>query len=246
MGRTLTAFFLPCLALITSTVASGLAVADHCKCDRCGSACQHGELVECTVYVPVTVVETRMKSRVVKNVEQREEKYTAFKRVPVTRSVTKEHCYMDDEVRTKKITEKKCHLVRNPVVRTIHVNRYVPEMREYSVTREICTDCGKICVEEPCQCMVMRKQPDIVSENCEEVDVVFETREREISYCVKVPKKEEIPCYEETVYKLQPVEQTRMVEVCVPEVIKEPCEVMVRKMIPKKILCCRTCSKHHH
>jgi hypothetical protein len=62
---------------------------------------------------------------------------------------------------------------------------------------------------------------------------------------VKVPKKEKILCGEEKTCEIVPVEQTRMVTVCVPKLIKVPEVVYVRKMIPQTIYCCPSCAKHH-
>ena len=57
-----------------------------------------------------------MKTCVVKKQVEREETYTVFKVVPVKRTYTKEKCYLKDEVRTKTITQEKCHRVSNVVV----------------------------------------------------------------------------------------------------------------------------------
>ncbi len=217
------------------------ALAEHTGCPQCGSTCESCQLVECTVYVPMTVMEKRIQNCVVNKTEQREETYTVFKRVPKTRNITKEICYLQDDVRTQTITEKKCHRVMNPVVRMEHVNVYEPELRETTVTREVCTECGKVCIEEPCTCTVMVKRPDVQMRECQEPDVVFETTKRDISYCVKTPKKATIPCAEETVYELVPVEKTRTVNVCVPEIVPNVVEVPVQKMVAKRVLCCPSC-----
>jgi hypothetical protein len=192
-------------------------------------------------------METRARSQVIYKTEQREETYTVFRRVPKTQKFTKERCYLDDEVRTQMITEKKCHRVMNPVIRMEHVNVLEPEVREMVVSKQPCTDCDKVCTEEPCVCTVMVKRPDVRTRVCETPDVVFSESKRQIDYCVKVPKKQTIPCAEETVYELVPVEKKRTVEVCVPEIIKEAIEVPVKKMVAKKILCCKSCcGKFHH
>jgi hypothetical protein len=235
------------MAFLAAGYAAGsFALAGHGCCQRCGSSCQTCQLVECTVYVPVTVMETRARSRVIYKTEQREETYTVFKRVPKTQKFTKERCYLDDEVRTQTITEKKCHRVTNPVIRMEHVHVYEPQIREI-VPPGSCTDCDKVTTEEPCTCTVMVKRPDVRTRTCEQPDVVFSETKRQIDYCVKVPKKQTIPCAEETVFELVPVEKKRTVEVCVPEILKEAIEVPVQKMMAKKILCCKTCcGKLHH
>jgi hypothetical protein len=133
----------------------------------------------------------------------------------------------------------------NPVVRTYTVNVSEQEIREGTVTRESCTACGKVCTEEPCTCVVTVERPETRTVTCEVPDVVFETKKREINYCVKVPKKQVTTCAEETVYKLVPVEKTRTVCVCVPRVIKEPVEVTVQKMVPQTVLCCESCCSKH-
>ena len=247
MGRTLCSTAIAVVTSLTLSCVTGSLVYGGHNCQKCGTSCSSGELVECTVYVPMTVMEMRSQSRVEYKTEQREETYTVFQRVPKTRKYTKEKCYLDDEVRTQTITEKKCHRVMNPVVRIENVNVLEPEVREGVIQKEVCTKCGKICIEEPCSCTVMVPRADVRTQTCEVPDVVFEETKRQIDYCVKVPKKQTIPCAEETVYELKPVEKKRTVEACVPKIVKEPVEVPVRKMVAQKILCCRACcGKTHH
>jgi hypothetical protein len=214
---------------------------DGC-CQECGAECTRCPLKTCTIMVPMNITETRVRTRVEKVTEDREEKYTVFQHVPVTRKITKERCYLDDEVRTKMITEKECHRVTVPVIRTCVVK--VPEtvQQEIMVQREICTPEGKVCVEEPCIREITVERDDYVSKTCQEPQVVIETKQREISYCVKTPKKEVIPCCEETRYELQPVEKTRTVQVCVPKIVKEPYCVTVCKLMPKTVQCCPDCA----
>jgi hypothetical protein len=79
------------------------------------------------------------------------------------------------------------------------------------------------------------------SANCCKEDVVFETTKREIDYCVRVPKTHKQVCAEETEYKLVPVEKTRKVLVCVPEIVEVPEQVTVCRMVPQVKQCCPTC-----
>ena len=230
---------LTCLPVIESAPA----YAD-CRCDHCGSACNTHQLVKKTVMVPCEVTETQLKTCVVKREVEKEETYTVFKRVPVTRKFEKETCYLEDEVKTQTIECKQCKQVENPVVRTFAVNVPVTETHMGTRQREVCTHCGKVCIEEPCQCQVTRMQRDMRTSNYCEKDVVFETTKKEISYCVKTPKKHTEFCAEETVYVLEPVEKTRKVVVCVPEIIKQPVDVKVVKMLPKTIYCCEKCARH--
>jgi hypothetical protein len=229
-------------ATSAATVAGGHHGHQPC-CQHCGTTCQAYQLVERTILVPITITETRMKSRVVSTIKDREETCTVFRRVPVTRKFEKEICYLDDEVRTKTITETECHRVDNPVVRTSVIK--VPEtvIRPEVVQKEICTEHGVVCVEEVCEKAITVLRDDFRTDTYCEPDVVFEKSTRQIDYCVKVPKKTTIPCAEETVYELVPVTKTRVVQVCVPEIVKEPYEVQVRKMVPKTILCCEPCTK---
>jgi len=108
---------------------SRASLADSCSCQRCGSSCPTYKLVERTIQGPVTVMEKRVKTRVVKCLKEQEETYTVFKRVPVKKKVTKKQCYLEDEIKTMTITEKKCRVVNNPVVRATNVNVYEPEIR---------------------------------------------------------------------------------------------------------------------
>lgn len=229
--------------------AVGVVSAGNCRCHHCGTHCQPGRLVKKTITVPTVVTETRLKTCIVKTMQEREETYTVFKRVPVKKTYNKETCYLDDEVRTKTITKKNCKRVKLPVTTDYAVNVPVEEFRPKTIHKELCSDCGKACIEEPCMCKVTRMTRDVRSKQCERDDIVFETIKKEINYCVKVPKKHTEFCREETVYKLEPVEKTRKVTVCVPEIIKKPVEVKKVKMLKKTIYCCEKCHKkhvHHH
>ena len=230
------------LALVASCFLLFVSTVNASNCESCGCNCSKSKLVKRTVMCPATVVETRMKSRVVYTNEQREEKYTAFERVEEKRQITKEVCYLEDEVKTKKIEQKNCKVVQVPVVRTCKCKFPQPEIRSGVRCREVCTECGcKICVEEPYNCEVVRMIDGVKSDNYCEPQLVFEKLEKDIFYCVKTPKKKKEVVCEEVVYKLKPVTKTRTVDVCVPKIVKEPCEVLVKKMVPKTIYCCEKC-----
>jgi hypothetical protein len=229
------------LLLMNPYLASG---AGPC-CQHCGAHCESHRLVPKTVMVPIVVTETRIKPCVVEKTEEREETYTVFKRVPVKRKYEKEVCYLEDEVKTKKITKTECHRVTNPVFRTSVVNVPQTEMQTTMVREEVCTECGKICVERPCTCQVTRLHKELRSSECQEQDIAFEKMTKDISYCVKTPKIRKELCAEETVYELVPVEKTRKICVCVPEILKKPVDVQVTKMVPKTIYCCEKCCKLH-
>jgi hypothetical protein len=214
-------------------------------CEKCGAACEQSRLIKCTIKVPATVVETRMKSCVEYVCEERDETHTVFKRVPEKREIYKEVCYLEDEVKSKPITEKKCHRVEIPVSRTCKVKVPITETREGVRRYEICTDCGKVCVEEPCTCQVVRELDGYKSDCYDEQQIVFENTKRDMFYCVKTPKKKKDLVCEETAYKLVPVEKTRKVEVQIPKIVKQPVEVMVRKMVSKTIYCCEKCQCQH-
>lgn len=235
------------LALI-SALPGAMVVANHAmhnRCDRCGNPCEHSHLVARTVMVPMEVVETRMKTCVVNKTVERDETYTVFKRVPEKRKFTKQTCYLADEVKTQTVTEKQCHVVMNPVERDYKVNVPEVEIHEGTQTR-VCHHCGQTyCIEEPCTCTVTRTHEEPRHQSYQEPDVVFTESKKDISYVVKVPKKKTEVCAEETVYKLEPVQKTRKVQVCIPELVKQPVEVKVVKMVEKTIYCCETCSQHH-
>lgn len=239
------------LAVFAADVNSwGQAQAGHGHrrpgcCEQCGVACGAPRLVECTVKVPVTVAETQMQSKVITKVVDREETYTVFQRVPVTRKFVKEKCYLEDEVQTKTVTKTECHRVTNPVERTAHVKVPETEIRQEMVRKPICTEHGLLCVEVPCERAVTVLRDDIQTDSYCEQDVVFAKTTRDISYVVKVPKKQVVPCAEEVVYELVPVEKTRIVQACVPEIVKQPVEVNVCKTLTKKILCCQACAHKH-
>jgi hypothetical protein len=229
---------------LTLAAPCALVIANHAlhgHCERCGCACEHTHLVACKVKVPMQVTETRVKTCVIQKMKESEETCTVFKRVPVKRQITKERCYLADEVKTQMITEKGCQIVQNPVVSEYQVDVPETECREGTRTR-VCHHCGKTyCIEEPCTCMVTTTHKEPRSCTYCEPQLVITEKKREIAYCVKVPKKETEVCAEETVYKLEPVQQTRKVQICVPELVKQPVEVCVTKMVEKTIYCCQKC-----
>ncbi|QDV25548.1 hypothetical protein [Aureliella helgolandensis] len=216
------------------------------RCGQCGKACQQHMLVETTMMCPVKVIETRLKPCLVETCEEREETYTAFRRVPEKRTIKKELCYLLDEVKSKEIVEKSCQLVNVDVTRVNNVLVPQYEMGQTCVQKQVCTECGPVCVEECCLEEKARMIPDVrVEQDCEK-QLVFQETKKDFFYCVKTPKKHTIECAEETVYKLEPVEQTRKVKVNVPKIEYQPYEVEVVKMLPKKVVCCVHCSRRTH
>lgn len=238
-----------CLAtsLLMTAVANG-GVGKHAAksqhqpcCENCGIACSSCDLCEHTVMVPMMVTETRMKPCVVKKQVEREETYTVFQREPVKRTYAKEKCYLKDEVRTKTITQEKCHRVSNVIVSEFPVQVPTTETRSSVVEQERCVDGQRVVVEQPCESQVTVLTEGRQSANCCKEDVVFETTKRDIDYCVRVPKTYKQVCAEETEYKLVPVMKTRKVTVCVPEIVDVPEEVTVCKMVPQVKQCCPKC-----
>ena len=195
------------------------------------------------IRVPCTVIETQMKSRVVCTTEEREETYTAFKLTPTTDTYHKETCYLDPEVKTKKITTKECKLVPMPVTKTFAVNVPTRELRESCQGKSCCSDC---CPEKPCLKCVVRLHREKRVGQTERDQLVFEETTKDIFYCVEFPKKKKEFCFSEEYDKLEPVKKTRKVQVCVPKIVKEPCEVEVVKMLPTIIYCCESCNKKPH
>ncbi len=214
------------------------------RCEHCGKSCQPHMLVEKTIMCPVQVIETRVKPCLVEKCEERDEKYTAFQCVPDTRTIKKECCYLLDEVKSKEITEKKCQLVDIEVSRTKNVLVPAYELVETCVQKQVCTECGPMCVEERC----LQEKARMAAGTCQEQDtdkqLVFMETKKDFFYCVKTPKKHTIECAKETFYKLKPVEKTRKVQVTVPKIEYVPYEVEVTKMLPKKVVCCVSCSHH--
>lgn len=126
--------------------AGSCPACQHC-CAECGRQCDPCDLQVCTIRVPARVVETRVKVEVVKQPETREEKYTVFQLVPKTRKFEQQRCYLKHDVKSKVITQEKCHLVKLPVEQTINVKTYHPECRE------IPDPCGE-CPPQMCEVMV--------------------------------------------------------------------------------------------
>jgi hypothetical protein len=191
---------------------------------------------------PTQVTETQVRYVTETKTEEHELPYTVFQRVPVTRKYERECCYLADEAKTKVIQWKECRRVDNPATQTYTVQ--VPETECRVGTRQVCRciDGEQVMCEEPYTYEVTVLRPEVRSNNCSQPDVVFETKSDVLSYCVKSPKKYKIPCAEETVYKLEPVEKTRKVSVCVPVKVAKPVEVTVCRMVPKTIVCCQACA----
>jgi len=209
-------------------------------CSHCGARdCQ---VVECTVMVPMTVTETRVKNCVVTKHVDRQETYTVFRRVPEKRKYTKELCYLDDEVKSKEIERKTCHIVMNPVEQTFRVKVPVCEVQTQMVESEQCIDGEMVIVEEPCTKTVVREQEEVRTQTCERPQLVHDVTKCTIDYCVKTPKKHEVPCMEEVEYKLVPETRTRTVTACVPTIERQTYDVQVTKMFPQTVICCQHCA----
>lgn len=230
---------------LLSIPAAQTAKGDHGHhCEKCGNSNNACGMVEKTVLCPVKVIETRVKPRVTTECKIIEEKYTAYRVVPEKRTITKDCCYLLDEVKSKEIVEQSCALVDVNVVseKNVQVPQY--ELVEKCSEKQVCTECGPACVEECCVEEIARMHADVcVEERCEKQLLIHKTT-KEIFYCVKTPKKHTIECAEETIYKLEPVEKTRKVKVNVPKIEYVPYEVEVVKMLPKKILTCEECTPH--
>jgi len=248
MNRTYRLVLVLVLAVTAPSDSLGGCDSDSCGrgkanicCQACGCDCCPCEIRQHTVMVPMCVTETRMKVKIVREMKERKKTYTVFKRVPVKRTYSKECCYLEKEVVTKEITKIKCRRVKNDLILEDTVGTPVIELHPGVRRREVCTACGKMCVEEPCTCQVVRleKQPRV--RYCKQQDVVFEECKETIDYCVKTPKSEKIECGVETIYKLVPVEKTCTVQVCVPKAVKVPVDIKVNRMVAKKIYCCDEC-----
>jgi hypothetical protein len=231
-----------------AAVANSAAACDKCGrhtavtcCPCCQIECCPCQLHEHAIMVPCRVTETHLRIKIVETLKEREETYTVFEKKPVSRKYSKECCYLEKEVKSKLITIESCRRVELPVTLVDSVNVCVPEMQEGVRRREVCTECGKICIEEPCTCMINRAEKVARVQNGTRQDVVFEETTKTIDYCVISPKYHTIDCGEETTCELVPVTKTRKVQVCVPEAVKVPCDVEVTKMVAKNICCCDVC-----
>jgi hypothetical protein len=234
--------------VVTASFVQASAACDRCGrhnaclcCEVCELECCPCQLAEHTIMVPMKILETQMKVEIVETMKEREESYTVFQPTTKKRKFTKECCYLEKEVKTQPITKTSCRVVDSPTTLVDSVAIPVPEIHEFTRTRTICTKCGKVCIEEPCTCMVNRAVNVPRVQNCPREEVVFEECKKTIDYCVLTPKFHKVDCGEETYCVLEPVVKTRKVQVCVPEAIKVPCEVCVTRMVAKKILCCEEC-----
>jgi hypothetical protein len=207
-------------------------------CSQCGKACGHGQLVTCTVMVPCNVLETRVKTSVVKELKQQTEKYTVFQLKPVSRKIEKECWYLKDVIKTETVTDEQCHLVKVPVIQNYEVKCYHPECREVVPA----DGCGN-CPPQVCEVMVETREP--ASRTCEEVKVAIAKTTKDIHYCAKEPTPRKVPCMTEETFDLVAVEKERTVDVCIPRIVRTPVDVMVCKEIPQTIVCCAECAKKH-
>jgi len=210
-------------------------------CQACGCDCCPCDIKQHTVMVPMCITETRMKVKIVREMQERKKTYTVFKRVPEKRTYSKECCYLETEVVSKEITKEKCRRVKNDLILEDTIRTPVIELHSGVRRREACTACGKSCIEEPCACKVVRAEERPRVRYCKRQDVVFEKCKETIDYCVKTPKSEKIECGVETIYKLVPVEKTCMVQVCVPKAVQVPVDIKVQRMVAKQIYCCDKC-----
>jgi hypothetical protein len=235
-------------AVLVLALAGQSAACDHCGrnnsalcCQVCEVDCCPCQLHEHTIMVPCRITETHMKVKIIEVTKEREETYTVFEKKPVKRKYTKECCYLEQEVKSKPITIESCRRVQLPLTLVDSVAIAVPELHEGVERREICTKCGKVCIECPCTCMINRAENVPRVQECTRENVVFEECKKTIDYCVVTPKFHTIDCGEESTCELVPVTKTRKVQVCVPEVVKVPCDVVVTRMVAKTICCCDEC-----
>ena len=201
-------------------------------CHDCGRGCASHQMVKKTIVKPMQVTELRVKSRVIRKHVEREEEYTAFKRVPKERKITEDCWYLDDEVRQQEVEKKSGILVNQDVnsdrnmLRPVRVDQY-------------CTKCNG----QVCKCTKTYLDEFIKREKKDEPTVLFPSVKRLVDYCRKTPKKHEIEKATETVMTLQPVTLKRKVMVCVPEIVKETVEVQVWKDINYDVWVCDECKK---
>jgi hypothetical protein len=195
------------------------------QCESCGAACQKGKLVECVVMVPKTVIERRTGTRCVQIKDTVIETYTVFERVPVTKKVLKKECFLVDKVEKQTVEEKVCHLIEVPV-EIVHPAQEL-----------LLKGCGKGDASP--------EKTEAVTENCTRTEVVFETKKKDVAYCVKSPEYRETECAEIHTFEFVPRERTREVHVCSPFIETYPIEVTVCKMVPTKVACCDGCARHH-
>ncbi len=141
-------------------LASAVGAGEKACCNHCGAHDCH--LVECTVMVPIMVTETQVKNCIVKKNVEREETYTVFRRVEDKREFKKKCCYLDTEIKSKEITEKKCHIVNNPVIKTYRVKVPVCETLTEMVEVEECIDGERVIVERPCTRQVVREREEVL------------------------------------------------------------------------------------
>ncbi len=234
----ITALFVMAAAWFGTLAVTNVVAAGDC-CPKCGASCR---LVECTVMVPVTVTETRVKNCIVKKEVQRQEEYSVFRRVDASQEFKKEICYLDDEIKSKEITQERCKVVNNPAIQSYRVKVPVCQEETHMVQTERCIDGEMVLVEEPCTKTVMREIEEVRERECTRPQLVFDEQKCTIDYCVKTPKTHTVPCAEETYFKLERETRTRDVTVCVPEIERRTYDVQVTKMYPKTVHCCPECA----
>jgi hypothetical protein len=203
-------------------------------CAQCGRKVPSCQVVECTIMVPMTVIETRMKSHVVYVEKELTEKYTVLvRKKKEPRTYYKPYWCLEDKIEELEITEERCLVVMSPVTREQKVQVAVPIGSDDVLHPG---DSGKTA----CQRELAVLQEEVQSCTTLEPKLVFDTTKRKIHYCTKVPR--EIECGKETVYELVPELRERKVQAWVPELKKHPVTVEVCRMVPKTVLCCQACS----
>lgn len=213
------------------------------QCEQCGEPCREYDLTPCTVMVKKLVLETRIKTEIIQVKEQREETYTVFMKKPVRREYVKERCFLADDVKTQTVIDKKCQIIDVPVTRTYTVKVPHCEVRDLPCECAACSAKGAKPTTHPTEVVIETKEQRM--EHCTEPRLAIATTKKDITYCVKVPKKVKEVCAVEETMELVPVERKRLVDVCVCKVVKKPCEVTVCKWVPMERNCCGKCVTHH-
>jgi hypothetical protein len=246
-------------ALVATAVATSSAEAHWFKKDCCPPAtCE----VQKTCMVPQVVTEKRKVQCIEYRQEERECKYTVYKRVAETKQVEREVCewVREERIRNEKYTvckpvwteEKREYSVLVPHIEKRQGTRKVCKYVQAKETRKVCVDegcweevccvtsckvkvgCGGCCVVPVCKTRKVWK-PNIVEKEVEVTVCRPQWVEEPYEYCVRVCKPEKRVCTVKVCH-YEKEERTRECKytVCVPKKKTVTCQVTTCKCVPEE------------
>jgi YTV len=233
-------------------------------CGGCAANCQVTyQTVERTIMVPQMFTDYRTVNETQCRTEERQYNYTAYRRVPETRTVEYQYTVPTFETRTREVaytvckqvmeTQQRQYTVMVPQTETREATRRVCRMVAETRTRTVCEDRGGY--QDVPQTYTVGCGD--CAQTCTRMCRVWvpNMQTREVQYTVMCPKVEEVPyqyavtvCHPETrtqnyqVCRYVPEQQTRQVQysVCVPQQRTGTREVTTCRVVPEQMTATRT------